>query len=382
MRCNHVQRKRRAVWHSAALAALLWLGLSPGGVGDPAPAEELAPKSESVRKRTAAYVFDRAGLTLSDADATHIDQLNYSFALLENGAVSGKHWKSIDVFRSYVKKHPHILPVLSIGGWGADGFSQAAATPEGRARLVESTLALMNQHGFLGVDIDWEYPGSSAAGIAASTDDRKNYTLLLSELRTGLNELTAADGKQRLLAIALGADPSLIKNIDCAAIGGIVDQVNLMSYDLHTPRIASHHTPLFPTGDRYPLSADHAVRAYAAAGIPRSKIMLGSAFYGRVYQLKAANGEPLFAAATNSGAKTVTYRNIITNSAWKHGFDEQAKAAYATNGRSFLTYDSAESIRHKGAYAVQSGLMGLMCWEYGGDASGELLRAMRQGLDK
>ena len=30
-----------------------------------------------------------------------------------------------------------------------------------------------------GIDIDWEYPGSSAAGIKSSPQDRENFTLLL-----------------------------------------------------------------------------------------------------------------------------------------------------------------------------------------------------------
>ena len=77
------------------------------------------------------------------------------------------------------------LEVLAIGGWGADGFSQAASTADGRARFVDSTLVLMERYGFLGVDIDWEYPGSSAAGIASSANDRKNFTLLLQALREG-----------------------------------------------------------------------------------------------------------------------------------------------------------------------------------------------------
>ena len=81
-------------------------------------------------------------------------------------------------------------------------FSQAASTADGRARFVDSTLVLMERYGFLGVDIDWEYPGSSAAGIASSANDRKNFTLLLQALREGLDSLTAQDGKPRMLAVA------------------------------------------------------------------------------------------------------------------------------------------------------------------------------------
>lgn len=110
--------------------------------------------------------------------------------------------------------------------------------------------------------------------------------------------------------------------------------------------------------------------------------MLGAAFYGRVYQLKSATSTPVFAEAKDNGAKSVTYKNILANSRWMHAFDDEAKAPYATDGTTFLTYDNPASIRHKGAYVSQNGLMGLMCWEYGGDANGELLASMRQGLSR
>ena len=64
----------------------------------------------------------------------------------------------------YLKRHPHITGVLSVGGWGAEGFSDATATAQGREKLAQSILELMDKHGFRGVDLDWEYPGSSMGG--------------------------------------------------------------------------------------------------------------------------------------------------------------------------------------------------------------------------
>jgi len=62
-------------------------------------------------------------------------------------------------------------------------------------------------------------------------------------------------------------------------------------------------------------------------------------------------------------------------------FDDTAKAPYAVDGNTFITYDNPVSIGHKGAYVTQNGLMGMMCWEYGGDESGELLRAMYESMN-
>ena len=268
----------------------------------------------------------------------------------------------------------NILPVVSIGGWGADGFSQAAATESGRKLFVESTLQLMEANAFLGVDIDWEYPGSDVAGIAASPEDHLNFTLLMAALRQGLNELTRRDGKKRLLACALGASPSLVNHIDCQSIGALVDQVNLMTYDMYTPGVCAHHTALFQGHPEYPVCADTAVELYAKAGIPTEKMMIGCAMYGRVFTFDGS--EALYSSSASNGSETIQYRQFLKDTDAILHFDEQAKAAYAVSKNKFITLDSVQSITCKRNYACDRGLMGLMCWEYGGDAEGVLLKAM------
>lgn len=325
---------------------------------------------------TAAYVMDRNGLIFRDEDAPYLHQLNFSFALVANGIVNGVHWQNIDAYKSFVARHPHILPVVSVGGWGADGFSQAAATAEGRSLFVASTLELMQKHGFWGVDIDWEYPCCDMAGIAASPNDRENFTLLMQELRQGLDRLTAQDGRKRLLACALGASPSLVENIDCVAIGQLADQINLMTYDLYSGGVCCHHTALYAGSSDYPLCADLAVKTYTEAGIPAERIMVGCAMYARLYE--AADGQPPrpFAPSPDNGSRTVPYRVFKKDPDCTMLFDEAAQAAYAVCGGSYLTCDSERSIAAKRAYVQQNGLMGLMCWEYGSDLEGQLLRAM------
>lgn len=369
---------KRFWWRSLAAASILWLGLGSSKTPSPLPVSDA---SAAPAKRTAAYVYDKAGLTFYDRDANNLDQLIFSFALIRNGAVSGSHWKGIDAFQTYISKHPHIVPVLAIGGWGADGFSQAAATKNGRDKFVESTIALMNKHGFLGVDIDWEYPGTSVAGIASSDQDGKNFVLLLKDLRAALDAQTAQDGKQRYLSVALGAADELVKRIDCKAVGELVDQVNVMTYDLHTGRVASHHTALYASNDAYPGSVDAAVKTFAKAGIPKEKMMIGAAFYARTFTLTQASDTPVFAAAKDSGSKSLNYTKLLDKlkTADTH-FDEKAKAPYAVDGTTFYTYDDPNSIYHKGAYVLQNNLMGMMCWEYGGDTTGELLDAMRGSM--
>ena len=115
-----------------------------------------------------------------------------------------------------------------------------------------------------------------------------------------------------MLAVALGGDPWHIRNLDVKAIGALCDQVNLMTYDLQAEGVASHHTPLYGASESYPQSVDLAVRSYVEAGLPRSKIMIGAAFYGRSFTLKTLldSGHTLTEPATNRPVLVADWRAL------------------------------------------------------------------------
>ena len=176
-----------------------------------------------------------------------MDQINYAFALLEDGEATGDHWQSVSTVTKYLKRHPHITGVLSVGGWGAEGFSDATATAQGREKLAQSMLELMDQHGFRGIDLDWEYPGSSMGGLKHRENDWDNYLSLMELLRVELDAREAATGKDYILSVALGANKSLINAVDGTRLSSLVDQVNLMTYDFTGfDRTTGHHAALYP----------------------------------------------------------------------------------------------------------------------------------------
>ena len=63
------------------------------------------------------------------------------------------------------KQNPKLKVIISVGGWEADGFSDAALSDESRTKFAESALTLLRQHHADGIDLDWEYPGQGVAGI-------------------------------------------------------------------------------------------------------------------------------------------------------------------------------------------------------------------------
>jgi chitinase len=100
----------------------------------------------------------------------------------------------------------------------------------------------------------------------------------------------AAQGKSRLLlSFAAPAGPYNYNNIDLAAVGPLIDWINLMTYDLHGPgeTRANAHTPVHDcSSPSAGLDIHHAVEYYKAR-VGAAKINMGLATYGKSFTLAA-----------------------------------------------------------------------------------------------
>jgi chitinase len=90
---------------------------------------------------------------------------------------------------------PSLKVCLSIGGWGSGNFSEMAADDALRKSFAADCARVVEAFNLDGIDIDWEYPTSNAAGISASPDDKDNFTLLMRDIREAI-------GKDKLLTLA------------------------------------------------------------------------------------------------------------------------------------------------------------------------------------
>jgi len=124
--------------------------------------------------------------------ADKLTHLFYAFAHIDDGqCVVGPdapaHFAALAELK---RQHPRLRTLISIGGWGANGFSDAALTAASRKRLVASCLALVfDQYpgSFDGIDIDWEFPVSGGPPEnGARPQDRHNATSLARLIRESL----------------------------------------------------------------------------------------------------------------------------------------------------------------------------------------------------
>ena len=134
------------------------------------------------------YVTDGSLETVTAEDAARLTHINLAFGVIKDGLLDMSHMPHIGEVNRIRKLNPGLKFVLSVGGWGAGGFSLMCRTAEGREAFAASCLKVVEKHGLDGIDIDWEYPCDNSAGIDCDPSDRQNYTLLLQALRDALRE--------------------------------------------------------------------------------------------------------------------------------------------------------------------------------------------------
>ncbi|WP_068776637.1 glycosyl hydrolase family 18 protein [Paenibacillus sp. FJAT-26967] len=315
--------------------------------------------------------------------ANKLTHLDYSFTHVKDGKIIPLAGQNDEANYAYLQslkaQNPKLKILIAIGGWGADGFSDAVLTDEARNIFTDSIIDYIKQYKLDGVDLDWEYPSISADGVMkARPEDTKNFTLLLQMLREKLNKQGLEDNKYYEISMAGGAGTQHIAAVEIDKIAPLLDNINIMTYDFEGGWSAKtgHHTNLYGPG----MSADMVVKRYQAAGMPSNKIVIGAGFYSHIwYNVESTVNNGLGQKAKGSG-NAPTYNDILANYNSANGFvrywDDAAKAPYLFDGTTFLSYDDPQSVAAKAQYVVDNDLGGAMFWEYGMDKTGALLDAI------
>ena len=276
-------------------------------------------------------------------DPTYLTHINYAFAHIKNDfqSLDIKNETRLAQIAALKTRHSGLKVMLSVGGWGAGNFSEMAANETYRKKFCQNCSSVVRKYSLDGIDIDWEYPTSGDAGISHSPADKRNFTLLLKDLRSVL-------GAEKLITMASASNADYI---DWTSALPYLDFVNIMTYDMGKPPY--HNAALYPSsmtknGDSH--NCDGSVKRHHEKGVPYDKIVLGIPFFG------------------HDGTEEVYYNEIQfegLNKCW----DATAMVPYLTDasGKMVITYDDAKSVKLKAEYIKAKDLRGAMYWNLEAD---------------
>lgn len=345
------------------------------------------------RNQVIAYVFPQSHvLQPGEIAARELTRINYAFANIQDGrivAVNPADAPNLATLVALRQENPSLQILISVGGWLWSGnFSDVALTPQSRSRFVDSVVEFLTRYHLDGLDIDWEFPGEIGAGNRFRPEDKKNYTLLLTDLHRRFRREERRLGRPLLLSVAVGSSEDFLEHTEMRRVARAVDTVNLMAYDYYEPgdeAITGNHAPLYADpADPAQASADRSVRLFEKAGVPARKLILGVPFYGHIWGDVAPTNHGLFQKGSPVPHAFARYSNIGT--LLNHGFtrywDASASVPYLYNAaeREFVSYEDPESLTLKCAYVERMHLGGIMFWEYSGDASGALLKTINRSF--
>ena len=121
-------------------------------------------------------------------------------------------------------------------------YSVLLASSSKISKFVAHAVTFLQEFGFDGLDVDYEYPTWDGHGHDAPDTDRQGFTDLIKQLKTAFEPL----GLELTAAV-----PALKEIIDqgyeVEEISKHLDAVHLMAYDMHSSwdTTVLHHAPLY-----------------------------------------------------------------------------------------------------------------------------------------
>ncbi|KAI1300668.1 hypothetical protein EDD11_006066 [Mortierella claussenii] len=261
--------------------------------------------------------------------------------------------------------------MISVGGWSfthpeskddedtSQRFAEMIRTRKSRKSFITSCIEFCQLYGFDGVDIDYEYPAYK---------DRHYVTALFKEMRQAFD----AEGSGLVLSMAGASFQDGIQGFELDKVASYLDFIMVMSY------------VQMPTENHSGHSVQGAVELYLDRGVPREKIVLGLALYGKTFILKdvhqtepgvahyKSGGDPTSCIETRGDIAYNEIANLIHPKAAAHGakaikprWDPHSKTFYFVYGErrdNWVGYDDRPSLDLKLQLVTELNLAGVMWW--------------------
>lgn len=342
--------------------------------------------THSSKYKVIAYAM--GGADFSRVHAEKLTHINYAFGLVNtNGEAfirtnAPAHLAQLQALKA---RNPNLKIILSIGGWGADNFSDAALTDDSRQKFARSCVSLLKQYGLDGIDLDWEYPGQAGPGIKYRAEDKQNFTAMLRELRAQIDALSdsrhRAGADHYTLTIA-SAGGKYFEHTEMDKLHAHLDWINIMTYDFYGQGRPGHHAGLRAAVGANRRTTESDVNDHLHAGIPPDKLVVGAAFYAKSWT-NVTTIEPFAGGKFQRGfSYAVLARDILTNKNFERHWDAHAQAAYLWNAetKTFISYEDDRALKAKCDFVKKNHLGGVMYWEYSEDPNETLLDVLTRAL--
>jgi chitinase len=296
--------------------------------------------------------------------------------------------------------HAHgVKALLMLGGAGAGANIAAAAATSKRAAFVTALLDALTTLGYDGIDLDWE--------DSVNLDD---LVALAQALRAARPTV--------LLTYPAGAINGNFQTVDprLVTLAASLDRFNVQTYYPSTAFAGQGWSswfvsPLSGVAGSTPIAIDDTLARYAAAGIPKSKLGMGIAFYAICYTggitapRQATNGTtqqivggdndyPLsafFAAGGTFDASAVGSRLRDATAAEPYlSLPSAVNDPHCGASTQYISYEDETSIAAKGAFSKANGYGGIIIWTLqegwlpngasGSRAPNALMQALKSGF--
>lgn len=273
------------------------------------------------------------------------------------------------------KHHRNLKTILSIGGWTySPNFAPALSSVSGRTTFAQTAVQILEDIGFDGLDVDWEYPSNE--------EEADSFVSLLAEIRDLLNkaEMKRSTPTKFYLTIACPAGPQHLSVLKAREMDQYLDFWNLMAYDYAGgfSNTTGHQANLHynqRNAASTPLNTDDAINFYTSNTATPGKVVLGMPIYGRAFLNTAGPGAPYQGIGDGSFEAGIWDYKALPRPNCDEVFDPVIGASWCygpgnngtTGNGTMVTYDTPVMTQQKASYTLERGLGGGMWWETSSD---------------